>query len=193
MTDNDLRPELATAYGQAITVSEAVDADQLGLPTPCREMELSALLDHLVFAARRAAALGMGKAPAIEQKAPHIELAEVPGALRDAATEAAHAWGDDASLDRVLTMPWGEEYTGRALLCIYLIEIATHAWDVAAASGNLQLLDEGLGAAVLACAEASIKPEYRNDAGNPFGPEVEPPVDATSWERLAAFMGRTPR
>lgn len=55
------------------------------------------------------------------------------------------------------------------------------------------LLDDTLGAAALACAQATIRADYRNDAGNPFGPEVSAPDDATDWERLGAFMGRSPR
>jgi hypothetical protein len=50
-----------------------------------------------------------------------------------------------------------------------------------------------LGEDTLACAKASIRSDYRNVEGDPFGPEVEPPMESTSWERLAAFMGRTPR
>lgn len=192
-TMNDLRPELGTAYEQAVALSERVRPEQLGGPTPCAKMDVSALMDHLVFASRRAAALGRGEAPATEQSAPHVELADVPDAIRSAAADADAGWRDDAALDRVLKMPWGEEYSGRALVAIYFIEIATHAWDLAVATGNEDLLDNALGAAALDCALASIKPEYRSEEGEPFGPEVAVPPDATSWERLAGFMGRAPR
>ena len=30
-------------------------------------------------------------------------------------------------------MPWGEEYTGAALVDMYLAELAAHAWDLARA------------------------------------------------------------
>jgi hypothetical protein len=45
----------------------------------------------------------------------------------------------------------------------------------------------------LACARASVRDDFRNAEGMPFGPQVEPPAEATTWERLAAFMGRAPR
>ena len=45
----------------------------------------------------------------------------------------------------------------------------------------------------LTCAQANITSEHREVEGSPLGPEVEPPAEATAWERLAAFMGRTPR
>jgi uncharacterized protein (TIGR03086 family) len=193
MTLNDLRPEFAAAYEQAATVSAALRPDQLAGPTPCTKMDVSQLLDHLVFASRRAAALGRGEVPAFETSAPHVELGDAPAALRAAGADAASSWRDEASLDRVITMPWGMEYSGRALLGIYLVEITTHSWDLAAATGNEHLLDQSLGSSALACAEATIRPDYRNEAGDPFGPEVTAPEGATTWDRLGAFMGRVPR
>lgn len=193
MTLNDLRPQLAAAYEQSAAVSAPVRPEQAEDRTPCTKMNVAELLDHLVFAARRAAALGHGEAPAFEGAAPHIDMADVPDALRSAGADASAGWGDEASLERVITMPWGEEYPGRALVGIYLVELTTHAWDLAFATGNQHLLDGDLGTSALACAQASIKPEYRSEEGEPFGPEVPAPADATDWERLAAFMGRAPR
>jgi len=195
MTDTpDYRLQLFLAYDQAVAVASAVNASQLHDPTPCPAMDVSALLDHLVFAARRAAGLGRGETPLPDDAVhAHLELEDVTTALRVAASESKEGWSDDASLARTITMPWGESYPGGALVGIYLIEIATHSWDLASATGSAGLLDEQLGADTLACAKASIRVDYRNAEGNPFGPEVEPPAEATSWEQLAAFMGRTPR
>ena len=74
---------------------------------------------------------------------PHVELSGAPGQLRNAAEEAAQAWGDDSSLSLRHAMPWGEEYTGAALVDMYLAELAAHAWDGllpdAAGQGNRRL------------------------------------------------------
>lgn len=154
-------------------------------------MNVAGLLDHLVFAARRAAGLGRGQVPAMEFPAPHVELAEVPGALREAGAEAEAAWADDVSLERTVTMPWGEAYPGSTLVGIYLVELATHSWDVAFATGTTGVLDDDLGATTLVTAEVHIRPDYRS-TGGAFGPEVPAPAGAGVWERLAAFMGRQP-
>jgi hypothetical protein len=69
---------------------------------------------------------------------PHTELTEAPGLLRSAAQEAADAWRN-ASLVTTTTMPWGEEYTGAALVDMYLVELAAHAWDLAWATGQLDV------------------------------------------------------
>jgi uncharacterized protein (TIGR03086 family) len=189
----DLRPQLASAYEQAITVASAVRPGELGQSTPCPAMDVGALLDHTVFAARRAAALGRGQAPSTADTAPHLDLGEVPQALKEAARDAREGWADDAALSRVITMPWGESYPAAVLVGIYLVELSTHSWDLAFSTGNTGLLDEELGASTLTCAQMAIKPEYRTADGNPFGPELAAPDDATVWERLAAFMGRRPR
>jgi uncharacterized protein (TIGR03086 family) len=195
MTDTpDYRLPLFLSYDQAVALADSVNAGQLQDPTPCSAMDVSVLLDHFVFAARRAASLGRGETQSTDDaNIPHVELDDVPSAIRVAASESKQAWSDDASMTRTITMPWGETYSGAALAGMYLVEIATHGWDLASATGTTHLLDEELGADTLACAQSTIRADYRNVEGNPFGPEVEPPAEATSWERLAAFMGRTPR
>jgi hypothetical protein len=98
-------------------------------------------------------------------------------------------------LSSSFTMPWGEEYTGATLVNMYVAELATHAWDLALATGQLDRLDPSLALPALDGARAMIKPEYRDMVapGSPFGAEVPPPPGAAAWERLAAFTGRDPR
>lgn len=194
MTDTrDYRLQLFLASDQAVALASAVNASQLHDPTPCSAMDVSALLDHLVFVARRAAGLGRGETPASDDSIPHVEFDDVLSALRVAASQSKEAWSEGVSLTRTITMPWGETYSGADLARMYFVEIATHDWDLASATGATDLLDEQLGADALACAPLTIRTDYRNVEGNPFGPQVEAPAEATSWERLAAFMGRTPR
>jgi len=156
---------------------------------------VAGLIDHIVEAAHRAAALGRGQTPPAGDVSPHVELADAPVQLRRAAQEAAQAWGDDSRLSSSFTMPWGEEYTGATLVNMYLAELATHAWDLALATGQLDRLDPSLAGPALDGARAMIKPEYRDMVapGSPFGAEVPPPPGATAWERLAAFTGPDPR
>lgn len=189
----DYRLQLILAMDQAVALAEGVGSSQLHDPTPCSAMDVSELLDHLVFAARRAAQLGRGETPAADDSAPHLELRDVPSAIRVAASEAKQGWSDDASLTRSITMPWGVTYPGVELAGMYLVEIATHGWDLASATKNTNLLDEELAEDALAAAKEMITADARNVDGNPFAPEISPPAEATSWDRLAAFTGRTPR
>jgi uncharacterized protein (TIGR03086 family) len=195
MPDSDRRSALLDSYENAAVIVSGIAADELGHPTPCPGYDVAGLIDHLVEAGRRAAALGRGQAPPPGDESPHVELSDAPGQLRRAAEQAAQAWGEDSSLPLRYTMPWGEEYTGATLVDMYLAELAAHAWDLARATGQTGKLDPSLAWPALEGARAMIKPHYRNMAGPgaPFGAEVCPAPGADDWERLAAFMGRDPR
>jgi uncharacterized protein (TIGR03086 family) len=191
----DRRSTLLVSYENAAAIVSGIDAEELGHPTPCRKYDVAALVDHLVEAGHRAAAAGRGQMPPPGEESPHVELSDAPGQLRRAAQEAAQAWGDDSTLSSRFTMPWGEEYTGAALVGMYLAELAAHAWDLARATGQLDVLDPSLAVPALEGARAMIKPDYRDlvEPGSPFAAEVPTPPGADDWERFAAFTGRDPR
>jgi uncharacterized protein (TIGR03086 family) len=195
MPDPDRRTPLLESYENAAVIVSGITTAQVTLRTPCPGYDVAGLIDHIVEAAYRAAALGRGQTPPVGDDSAHIDLADAPAQLRRAAEEAAQAWGDDARLSASFTMPWGEAYSGVTLVNMYLAELAAHAWDLAWATGQLDRLDPSLAAPALDGAYAMIKPEYRDmvATGTPFGAEVPPPPDAGDWERLAAFMGRDPR
>jgi uncharacterized protein (TIGR03086 family) len=194
MTDHDRRSELVRSYAHAADIVRGVRPDQLGNPTPCPDYDTSALVDHLVGAGWRAAALGRGESPTADDF-PHVDLSDAPDHLRRAAEDAALSWADDDRLHATVRMPWGEEYTGTILVDMYLAELAAHTWDLAAATGQLEQLDPRLAEPALEGARNMLKPEYRNlmAKGSPYGAEVAPPPDAVIWERFASFMGRPPR
>ncbi|MGH9092717.1 MAG: TIGR03086 family metal-binding protein [Acidimicrobiales bacterium] len=193
-TTTDRRPFLVRSYALAAEVAAGVRPDQLGTPTPCAQFDVATLVDHLVGAGWRAVALGRGEAPT-GAEFPHVELVEAPRQLRSAGTEAEAAWAGDGTLAATTAMPWGETYTGATLVDMYLAEMAAHAWDLAAATGQLGSLDPALAGTALEAARSMLKPEYRDamEPGSPFGQEVAAPDGASPWERLAAFMGREPR
>jgi uncharacterized protein (TIGR03086 family) len=195
MADPDRRSTLFASYENAAVIVSAVTREQLAHPTPCPKYDVAALIDHLVEAGNRAAALGRGQTPPPGDESPHVELSDAPAQLRRAAREAAVAWDGDSALSSTFTMPWGEEYTGATLVDMYLTELATHAWDLAKATRQLDKLDRSLALPALDGARAMVKPQYRDlvEPGAPFGVEVPLPPGAENWERLAAFMGRDPR
>jgi uncharacterized protein (TIGR03086 family) len=195
MVDDDRRSMLLASYENAAVIVSGIDPADLSRPTPCPKYDVAALIDHLVEAAHRAAALGRGQTPPPGDDSPHVDLSDAPDQLRQAAENAAQAWDDDSKLSSKFTMPWGEEYTGVALVDMYLVELAAHAWDLAQATGQIDKLEVSVAVAGLEGARAMIKPQYRDmvEPGSPFGEEVPPPQGAGDWDRLAAFMGRDPR
>ena len=186
----DRRPALVAAYDHAAEVVAGVLPDQLPGPTPCPDYDVSALVDHLVGAGWRAVELGRGRTPT-GVEFPHVELADACGQLRKAGGASAETWTDDR-LAVTTTMPWGEAYTGRTLVDMYLSELMAHAWDLAVSTGQRPVCHEDLAAAALTAAHAMLRPEYRDmmGVGNPFGAEQTVGDDATTLARFAAFMGR---
>jgi uncharacterized protein (TIGR03086 family) len=195
MATPDRRRALLDAYENAAVIVSGIRPDQVGNATPCSGYDVAGLIDHVVEAGHRAAALGHGQAPPSGDASPHVEVTEAPGRLRNSARDAAAAWADDIRLVATTTMPWGVQYTGAALIDMYLLELAVHAWDLAWATGQLDRLDPTLAAPALSAARAFIRQEFRDmvGPGAPFAAEVPPPTGADDWERFVAFTGRDPR
>ena len=87
MTDHDRRSTLVRSYENAAGIVSGIDARALGNPTPCRKYDVAGLVDHIVEAGHRAAALGRGQAPPAGDGSPHVELSDAPGQLRRAGKE----------------------------------------------------------------------------------------------------------
>ncbi|MCU4185979.1 TIGR03086 family protein [Acidiferrimicrobium sp. IK] len=190
LTD-DRRPQLQAAYSQLARVIHSVSPDELRLPTPCTEWDVAGLVDHAVFASRRAAALADGRADTVESE--HLDRDAAVLAVRAAAADAAARW-TDANVARVTTMPWGVDYRGSQLVDMYLMELVTHTWDLAHAVGRGAMLDDELAEAAFVAGRPLAPPEYRGDPadGMPFAPEVDADDGRGAYDRLAAFLGRNP-
>jgi len=197
LSTTDPAAHLSGVLGDAATlptnlIVERIDPADLTKATPCPAFDVSALISHIVGAANRAVELGRGETPS-DYEFPDVELSDAPDGLRQARKEAEAAWSDDLCLTRSIKMPWGEVYSGSNLVDMYFMELATHTWDLAFATGHIDALGADLPTEALVCAKSIMRPDYRNDEGTPFGLEVQAPTDATDWELLAAFMGRQPR
>ena len=201
---DDPRMTFAKAVALATAVIGRVSPQQLANPTPCDDLDVAALLGHMVTVLRRVAALGRGDDPF---------GADVLAPVRDdfgrAWTGAAHqvqqAWTDDAVLTRTMRLPWSES-SGAAMLVSYLNEITVHTWDLATATGQrpawdpqiVSLAFDGIRflpgenrAAMFEALRASMPPEQRNFA-DPFADAVPVAEDAPLIDRLVAWNGRRP-
>lgn len=194
MTENiDPRPLHRRAIAQTEAVVAGVSPSQLGLPTPCPEYDVRALLAHIAGGLTRAARVGEGDPGALARPA----IAEgVPGdawptAYRAAADRAIAAWADDTKLDTLFEVPWGK-VPGRFVIAGYIQEILAHGWDLAKATGQETERDPELALFALAGAKRILPPGIRAAADIPFGPVVEVPADATPYAQLAAWLGRHP-
>ena len=191
MTAPDPRPLLTRALDQIGALVDTTAVDRLGDPTPCTGWDVRTLLGHLVAVHRRVAHVARGGDPFDIPR-----FAEVPDGRYAAALAAARAdvdavWGDEAVLDRVLTLPWGR-MPGRHAGFGYVQEYTVHAWDLAAATGRTGDLDPGLAEAIEDTARRVVPAEGRGEHV-PFGPVVAVGPDAGPYERLVGWLGRDPR
>lgn len=202
----DPRELYGRTLAQTGAIIEGVRPDQLGLPTPCGDWDVRALLDHIVGAVEKVALAGEKMTLTGEKAALAGEGANPLGqppsagtdtgsgddwtrAYRAAGERVAAAWKDDAALDAMIAAPWGM-VPGRAALSGWTGELLAHGWDLAVATGWPSELDPGLAAFALDLYQRILPAEGREKT--PFGPPLPSPENADVYARLAAWLGRTP-
>jgi uncharacterized protein (TIGR03086 family) len=194
MTAPDPRPLLTRALDQIGDLVAGTAPDALDRPTPCAGWDVRVLLDHLVGVHRRVVHVGAGglfsDVPSTTEVAPGRHAAELAAARAD----LDRVWGldgaDDAVLDRVLTVPWGT-MPGRFAGFGYVQEFTVHAWDLAAATGRTDALDDDLAAGIEETSHRVLPAEPRGGP-IPFGPPVPVADGAGPYVRLVAWLGRDP-
>jgi uncharacterized protein (TIGR03086 family) len=180
----------AEALDQAVKVVTGVRADQLRLPTACREWDVQALLGHLLAIARRAERAADGRPvtsmPAVVAVDPRGRW---PARFEAAVSKARHAWAAAAPSD--VAAPWGL-LPGPVAQSGFVLELVAHTHDLAVATGQEGRLDEGLARAALEIAERLVPATLRDDATS-FAPALPTPADADAYSRLAGHLGRPAR
>lgn len=181
----DLIQSLDHAYRHAHGVFAGVRDDQLGHPTPCAEWTVHDLMEHVTTTVA-----GLGDAAAGRPPRGRVGLAEDAAGQFQAVAEAnLEAWRSPGALDRTVDVGAGA-MPGRVLAGINLLDVVTHTWDLATATGQPAALPSDLAEAALAVSRQTI-PEARPGR---FGPEVPVPEgrrdDPTA--QLVGFLGRQP-
>jgi uncharacterized protein (TIGR03086 family) len=206
ITGSDVRTVFAKAMATGGDVIAALRPDQLDGPTPCTEYDVRTLVGHLVGVLGRVALMGRGENP-FQASDRVTGLADDAwlAAWSDAAERVQEAWADDASLTRIVHLPWAQE-SGAVTLASYCSEITVHTWDLATATGQHPAWDDevvataweasrwmpGEGRAeIFAAIKAGMGEPYRSGP-DPFAAPVPVPDDAPLIDRLVAWNGRRP-
>jgi len=198
----DPRPLLDRAIATGGSVIAAIRPDQLTAPTPCPEMDVRAMLGHLVGVLDRIAALGQGEDPFAVTESPASDDGW-SDAWTASARRAADAWRDDAVLERPMALPWIQG-KGADVLASYFSELTVHSWDLAASTGQQPDWDDAVVTAALA-ARDFLPTENRlalfeeissamglDEVAVPFAEAVTVPDDVPAIDRLVAWTGRDP-
>ena len=188
LTLADGRNQLEDAVRYALSVSPQVTRDLLERPTPCAGWDLRMLLDHLNESVG-VLAEGLATGSLSAEQAPAI-----PDGINDRA--AALRLGCARLLTACTTVPASQLVTVGAhdlaaglMSCTGAIEIAVHAWDIAAACGSPQPIPSALADRMLQIAPLLVTDATR--AGL-FADPVPTQAFTTPGDRLVAFLGRHP-
>ena len=181
-----LEPSISYALGAV----QAVTPELLSRPTPCREWDLRMLLRHT---SESLAAFGEG----IEAGRVGLEPAAEDGALaadparafRDRARQLLDAWTSPGHQRQVIEIA-GCPLAASVMAATAALEIAVHGWDISRACGQRQQIPRALATSML-----EIAPVLVPSTGRPplFAAPVAVGAASSPSDRLAAFLGRTPR
>ena len=187
MTNLDLAPQAA----EVARVITGVRDDQLTEPTPCPDMSVAALLDHLVglteafrHSAEKSPLAGAASADADHLPADWRERLPQQLDALVAAWQQPSAWEGTTEVAGV-TMP------AAAMGLVGANEVLVHGWDLAVATGQPYAVDPLTAEACLEFNKgfAAGAPEARDAM---YGPVVPVPDDAPPFDRLLGQTGRDP-
>jgi uncharacterized protein (TIGR03086 family) len=187
MSDTAVLADLDRALAATEQIVAGIGPGQWPDPTPCTELNVREVLNHLVSGNLLFAALAR-KDPPPDRTADH--LGDDPlGAFQRTGRELREAFSSPGALEAVYTAPFGTG-PGVVLVHVRIGELLAHGWDLARATGQPADFPADLAEQSLAGLrrQLSSRPE---GPGAPFGPEVAVPGDASAIDRLAGFLGRT--
>ena len=160
-----------------------VGPDDLSAPTPCTEWTVADLIEHVLGGNERVVQW------AGVQEQPPARPDSLIDAHRAGASAAQQVFARPGGMTAMFELPFGQ-VPGNVFIRMRSTDLLTHAWDLAAATGQSTDLDPELATYLLdAVREAGIRPDFRGP-GKPFGDEQACPSDRPPADQLAAFLGR---
>jgi len=183
MTTERFEEAISTTRGVLAKVSK----QHLGEDTPCAKWKISDLINHLVGGQYWFAAMMNGEE--LGDGEVDFSATDFHSAFDEGTERALAAFRTEGAMEKTLKLPFGE-MPGAAFLGLAATDTFTHGWDLARATGQATDLAPDLAATLLTGAKQNIPAAFRNEEGNPFGPEQTAPQGAGAADQLAAFLGR---
>ena len=164
-----------------------VDDEQLELETPCDGWDVQSLISHVV--------LGDASVPLLFAGDPLSDATAVDVSIlgpnrvatwRGTALAAIDVLRAPGAMEQMVAHPTGQQ-SGATVARFRLVDVLTHAWDLATATGTEIEIPDKLAQRVL----DFLLPMF--DAlkdSNQFGTPLQPPEDAPPWQRMLGLLGR---
>ena len=190
MEKKNLSAEMAAASAEAARVVGNVPPNALDTPTPCGEWDLRTLLNHTIlwtsYSAERRA-----HGESVAEDLMNKDFTADPGFREDYAqqiSKAVTAWSAPQAWEGDLNV-MGDATPAADVGAMLLMETALHGWDVARATGQEFTTDGQTAKALedIVQAQAELFRKYQG-----FADAVEPPKNATAFERALTLSGRDP-
>ena len=165
-----------------------VDDEHLELETPCAGWDVQALISHVVLGDAAIPLLFAGEPLPSTMTIDTSILGPNPVATwRGTALAAIDALRAPGAMEQIVAHPIGDR-PGSTVARFRLVDVLTHAWDLATAIGVDVEIPEHLADEVLDFLYPMID-QLRESAV--FGPPVAPPDGAPAWQRMLGLLGRT--
>jgi uncharacterized protein (TIGR03086 family) len=190
MEKKNLSAEMAAASAEAARVVGNVPQKALDAPTPCGDWDLRTLLNHTIlwtsYSAERRA-----HGESVAEDLMNKDFTADPGFREDYArqiSKAVTAWSAPQAWAGTRNV-MGDATPAADVGAMLLMETALHGWDVARATGQEFATDDQTAKAleVIVQAQAELFRKYQG-----FADAVEPPPNATAFERALTMSGRDP-
>jgi uncharacterized protein (TIGR03086 family) len=180
---------LERAFASTRQVLGNVRPDQLSDPSPCQSWTVREVINHVIGGAFWfAGSVNEGKAPPIPDT--DFTSGDMGATYDDGIKQSVAAFDAPGAMEKMIELPFGT-FPGAFFINLATTDAFTHGWDLAKATGQSTDLDPEVATQLLEGARAFIQPAFRGEDGKaPFGPEQQPPPNATAADKLAAFLGR---
>jgi uncharacterized protein (TIGR03086 family) len=188
--EKNLSAEMAAASAEAARVVGNVPQNALNARTPCSDWDLRTLLNHTIlwtsYSAQRRA-----HGESVAEDLMNKDFTADPGFREDYARQigkAVQAWSAPEAWAGTRNV-MGDATPAADVGAMLLMETALHGWDVARATGQEFKTDEQTAEALedIVQAQAELFRKYQG-----FADAIEPPGNATAFERALSLSGRDP-
>jgi uncharacterized protein (TIGR03086 family) len=183
--------DLTPACQRTADVLANVTEEELAAPTPCEDMRVSALVQHiggLALAFTAAARKDFGPLTDTPPTVPGELEEDWRTSFPERLAELARAWNDPAAWEG-MTRAGGIDFPAEVGGIVALTEVVIHGWDVARATGQAYDSDPSSVQAILPSVEQTAA---EGPVEGLFGPALPIADDAPAFDRVIALSGRDP-
>ncbi len=183
---------LSNAAEAMAAIVRTITDDQLANKTPCTEYDVRALVNHLLFWGPSLAGAGRKESvaqPAAAESEVDLAAGDWRGRLLALLDDITSSWAPPSAWEGETTMGTPHPLPASIMGDMIVGELAVHAWDLAAATGQRLELPADLLTHLHDTVFAGV--EQGRKLGM-YGPQVAVPADASALDRVLGLTGRDP-